>query len=346
MNYLYGKVDSLTHIAIGACMGELFAGNKIGKRAMFLGAVAQSVPDIDFLASFWLGTSENLLAHRGFTHSFLFILLISPVLGLLAERWRRPHDITWARWALFFFVQALIHLLIDGMNAYGVGWFEPFNHLRVSYNWIFVADPLYSIWPGIATLVLVFLPRKDKRRRKWAVYAMWLSTLYLGICGFNKYLINREVKLAFREQHIEARDYFSTPTALNNLLWYVVASTDSGYQIGYRSVFDGSRPIKFHYVPRQQALLENIKDKEDLQRLIRFSKGFYAIEDRQDTLVFNDLRFGQMAGWMDPRAPFVFYYYLQYPDNNEFLVQRGRFAGWNRETVRSLWGRMWGGDRE
>jgi membrane-bound metal-dependent hydrolase YbcI (DUF457 family) len=43
---------------------------------MFLGAVAQSVPDIDFIASFWTSTSENLLAHRGFTHSILFTLLM------------------------------------------------------------------------------------------------------------------------------------------------------------------------------------------------------------------------------------------------------------------------------
>lgn len=342
MNYLYRTMDSLTHIAIGACMGELFAGKKIGRRAMFLGAVAQSVPDIDFLASFWLDTSENLLAHRGFTHSIVFAFLISPVLGLLAERWRRPHDITWARWTIFFLAQSLIHLLIDGMNAYGVGWFEPFSHYRVSYNWIFVADPLYSLWPEIAVLALLFLPKKDPRRRKWAWFGMFLSTIYLGLCGFNKYSIDKEVRMSFRDQGIQPKDYFTTPTPLNNLLWYVVASTDSGYQVGYRSVFDRSRQVDLHFVPRQEHLLEPVKDLEDLQRLLRFSKGFYAIENWHDTLVFNDLRFGQMAGWMNPQAPFVFYYYLQHPGENELVVQRGRFAGWNKETTLSLWRRMRG----
>jgi inner membrane protein len=47
------------------------------KKAMLWGALAQSIPDIDFLASFWMNTSGNLLAHRGFTHSFLFVAIIA-----------------------------------------------------------------------------------------------------------------------------------------------------------------------------------------------------------------------------------------------------------------------------
>jgi len=63
-------------------MGDAFAGKQLGKRALFLGAVAQSVPDIDFIASFWLNTSENPLAYRGFTHSILFVVMITPLLAL------------------------------------------------------------------------------------------------------------------------------------------------------------------------------------------------------------------------------------------------------------------------
>ena len=69
-------MDSITHLALGACMGEAFAGKTLGKKAMLWGALAQSIPDIDFLASFWMNTTSNLLAHRGFTHSLLFCALI------------------------------------------------------------------------------------------------------------------------------------------------------------------------------------------------------------------------------------------------------------------------------
>jgi inner membrane protein len=45
-------MDSITHIALGAITGEALAGKSLGKRAMILGAVAQSLPDIDFPLAF------------------------------------------------------------------------------------------------------------------------------------------------------------------------------------------------------------------------------------------------------------------------------------------------------
>jgi inner membrane protein len=52
-------MDSITHIALGACMGEAFAGKKLGHKALIWGAVAQSFPDIDFITSFWMDTSST-----------------------------------------------------------------------------------------------------------------------------------------------------------------------------------------------------------------------------------------------------------------------------------------------
>ena len=86
-------MDSITHIAIGACVGEAFFEKGFGKKAMLWGALAQRIPDIDFISSIWMNTSEDLLAHRGFTHSILFALLIVPVFAMTADRIHRPHNI-------------------------------------------------------------------------------------------------------------------------------------------------------------------------------------------------------------------------------------------------------------
>jgi inner membrane protein len=136
-------LDSLTHIVLGACIGEAFAGRKLGRKAMLWGALTQSIPDIDFIAGAWLDTSENLLAHRGFTHSVLFAIIIVPLLALLAERWHRPHNISMKRWLLFLGTEIFVHLFLDGFNAYGIGWLEPFSHERFALNTIFVADPFF-----------------------------------------------------------------------------------------------------------------------------------------------------------------------------------------------------------
>jgi inner membrane protein len=323
-------------------MGQVFAGKQLGKRAMFLGAIAQSVPDIDFAAAFFTTTSENLLAHRGFTHSILFVVLITPLLALIAERLHRPHDISLKKWILFFGVQALIHLFIDGMNVYGVGWFEPFSHYRVSYNWIFVADPFYSVWLGIAFSMLLILKRNNVKRIRWVKFGVGISSVYLLYCGVNKFIIDSDVKAILKKQHIVYNNYFTTPTPLNNWLWYIVAANDSGYNIGYRSLFDKDKKITFQFIARNDYLLQPVQHNEDLQKLIRFSKGFYAVDKINDTLVFSDLRFGQMIGWKNAAARFVFYYYLQQPNSNDFVVQRGRFAQWDWDAFYVLLRRIKG----
>ncbi|MEO7045982.1 MAG: metal-dependent hydrolase, partial [Ferruginibacter sp.] len=91
-------MDSFTHIALGACIGEAYFEKGFGKKAMLWGALAQSIPDIDFISSFWMTTPGNLLAHRGITHSILFALLIAPLLALIAEKIHRPHNIPFKKW--------------------------------------------------------------------------------------------------------------------------------------------------------------------------------------------------------------------------------------------------------
>ncbi|HSN59483.1 MAG TPA: metal-dependent hydrolase [Ferruginibacter sp.] len=327
-------MDSLTHIALGACMGEAFAGKKLGKKAMLWGALAQSIPDIDFLAAFWMDTTSNLLAHRGFTHSLLFCAIITPIMAWLAEKWHRPHNISFKKWLMFFGAVVFIHVFIDAFNNYGVGWFEPFSHYRISFNAIYVADPFFSIWSGIACIALIVLSRWKTQRKKWWIFGLGMSSLYLLYCLFNKVNTNTDVKDILQKQQISYTRYFTTPAPLQNWLWYVVAGNDSGYYVGFRSIFDKKKDIDFQYFPRNESLIKPMKDHKDLQELIRFSQQFYTVENWNDTLVFNDLRFGQIIGWQYPRGKFVFYYFLQHPDDNTLLVQRGRFTGWNKQTAK------------
>lgn len=335
-------MDSLTHIALGACIGEAFFGRVIGKKAMLWGALAQSVPDIDFVAAFWMSPAEYLLAHRGFTHSLIFILIVTPFLSLLAERWHRPHNISIRRWMLFFVLQLILHVFIDAFNNYGVGWFEPFSHQRISFNAIYVADPFFSIWPGIACVALLCLKKLNPQRKKWWRMGLGFSSLYLVYCLFNKASINTDVKDILQKQQISYTRYFTTPAPLQNWLWYVVAGNDSGYHVGFRSVFDRKKEIVFQYFPRNDSMLQAFSGRQDVQQLIRFSQQFYTVQQWKDTLVFNDLRFGQVIGWQYPSQKFAFHYFLQYPTQNTLVVQRGRFQGWHWQTIASLFKRIQG----
>ena len=335
-------MDSLTHIVLGACIGEAFAGRQVGRKAMLWGALMQSIPDIDFVASFWMNPVNDLLAHRGFTHSFLFIIIVAPLVALVAERWHRPHDISLKKWILFFATEMVVHVLLDGLNNYGTGWFEPFSHYRASLNLMFVADPLFSIWTFIAFVLLLFKRKDYRRRMRWVKISLVLSVAYIGVGIFNKTSVDHTVKSIAAKQGIQYNRYFSTPTPLNNLLWYVVMEDSLGYHLGYRSVFERGDSMNFTWFARNEDFLKPLENIEDAHRLVRFSQGYYTIEKWDSTLVFNDLRFGQMLGWKYPNARFVFHYYLQKPDDNAMVVQRGRFSNWNREEVYALLRRIRG----
>lgn len=337
-------MDTITHLSLGACIGETMLGRKAGKRAMLWGALAQSVPDIDFVAGFWSDPATYLLAHRGFTHSILFAFLITPILSIPA--WvlhRRKQGIRYKQWLLFFLVQILVHDLLDSFNAYGTGLFEPFSHARISFDVLFVADPLFSIWLGIAMVALFIFKPTYKNRKYWLRMGMILPALYFCYALFNKLQVHNATAKALHEQNIQYNDYFTTPVFFNNFLWYVVAASDSGYYIGYRSVFDKSPDIHFEYYDRNDHLLEQVKDRKEVRQLVRMSRGYHRMEQWHDTLVFNNLRFGQITGWHSPRSDFAFHYFIGDDfTGNMLVVQRGRFANWNRETFNSLMRRIRG----
>jgi inner membrane protein len=334
-------VDSITHIALGAVMGEAIAGKSLGKRAMFYGALAQSLPDIDFVAAFWLPASDNILVHRGFTHSFVFGLLATITLAFVANRRHRPLKVPLSTWYFLFGAQILIHLLIDACNAYGVGWFEPFSHQRFSFHILFVADPLFSIWPGIALLVLMYIDSKNKTRPYWILFGLIGCSLYFVYAVSNKLTVTNRAKILLQQHHISYDRLLITPTPMNSWLWFVAAEDKTGFHITHRSVFDnGGDSLALTFFPRQNQLLEPFYSEHDVQQLLRFSQGYYTVHQSADTLIFNDLRFGQIAGWDDPEAAFVFHYYINYPEANLMVIQRGRFSNWNRKTMRSMINRI------
>ncbi|MHA4809337.1 metal-dependent hydrolase [Flavitalea flava] len=336
-------MDTITHIVLGATLGDAILGRRLGKKAMVLGAVAQSLPDIDFVASFWLDTPHDVYAHRGITHSLLFVL----VLGLLlagASAWKyKEYPISRQRWLFFWSLQLLVHIVLDAFNAYGTGWFEPFSHHRFSFNVLFVADPFFSVWLGISFLALLILKKDNPARKGWIGFGLILSCSYLGYCIINKNRIASAVQKELQRQQITETRFFTTPTPMNSWLWYIVVADQHGYYTGYRSVFDKQPTIDFHYFPRNDSLLTPFRKDEGVRPLLKFCQGYYTIDRwKGGGLVFNDLRFGQIKGWEDGQAPFVFHYFLEHPDDNTVIVQRGRFAGWNRQTVRDFIKRIGG----
>ena len=80
-------MDSLTQIVLGAAVGEVVAGRKLGNRAMLWGAVAGTIPDLDvIIGALFMSELDSLAFHRGFMHSFTFAILFSILISFLVHR--------------------------------------------------------------------------------------------------------------------------------------------------------------------------------------------------------------------------------------------------------------------
>jgi inner membrane protein len=305
-------MDTLTHLALGACTGELILGKRLGKRAMFWGAVAANIPDCDIAGGWFLPGDQSLVFHRGITHSFMFALLFGLLLAIIARR-LRP-NIGLGAFAFFFCFEIALHDLLDTCTSYGTGLLEPFTHARYSIHLLYVADPLFTVSLLVAALYLLW---GKGNRVKWASIALTITGLYVCIAACCKAYVDSRTTAAF-----------TTPAPFTTLLWFGVEKTGKGYNTCYISVFDKS-PVTYGFHPQNDSLL-----KQPEPYLKTFSNGFYTISERDGQLYFNVLRFGQVQGWLNDNAGFALSYPLNSHDDQNMVVQKGRFAGWNPQTFK------------
>ena len=240
-------------------------------------------------------------------------------------------------WLTFIGIEILLHLLLDSCNAYGVGWFEPFSDKRFSFNILFVADPFYSVTLLIAMLALIYTTTSSNTRKYWVLFGLITSTAYFMHALVNKIRVESIIATELAQAGSQHIDLVTTPTPLNSWLWYVIVQNENGFYTGYRSVWDKPSTLtSLTYFPQRNDLLMPFINNHETQQLIKFSQGLYTVGKQENGVVFNDLRFGQIAGWNDSTAPFAFHYYLNDAEANLMVIQRGRFSNWNAQTFSSM----------
>lgn len=192
--------------------------------------------------------------------------------------------------------------------------------------------------PLLASFIALLMIRTGTAGRKWwNAFGLGISTAYVAFTFFNKVNTDEIVVKNLHDKKIISENYLATPTPLNNFLWYILVKDTSGFYISYHSIFDRNEQLDFHYFPQNKNLLAQYHDEAGVNKLIRFSAGYYSLtaEDSSHT-DFHDLRFGQLGGWNNATAPFVFSYHLEHEENNTLVIQRGRINLANKEALQSL----------
>lgn len=142
-------MEPITHFLTGACLGRAGFNRKTALATATM-TLAAEAPDLDICGSI-KGPVFGFGHHRGFTHSFLGLVLVSAlVVGFVYLIWRlRGRKIKDPklppRWGLLFgfaYLAGLTHILLDFTNNYGVRPFWPFSEKWYSWDIVFIADPV------------------------------------------------------------------------------------------------------------------------------------------------------------------------------------------------------------
>lgn len=312
-------MDSLTQFVLGAAVGDVVAGKKLGNKAMLWGAVGGTIPDLDVLLNFIYAEPASLIMHRGFSHSIFFAMLAAPVFGWILHKADQSASVK--LWMSLFFWTIITHPLLDIFTGYGTGLFVPVWDYRIQFDTISIVDPVYTLPLLIAFVWLLVKGKPFEKRCQKSRTALIISSTYLLITVVIKLTILTRIDKELERQAIRSEKTMAAPAIFNTFLWSVVVQHGEEFKVGYASILDTKPNITFKSIPAQHNLLPPEGHSEEVDILRKFTKGYFVVENKGGQLVLNDLRFGTTRGWVDTGGAYIFSFVIK-EENGEVSVER------------------------
>ena len=333
-------MDSLTQAVLGAAVAEATIGRKEGNKAILWGVIIGTIPDLDVIVARFFDPVRSLLVHRGFSHSILFILLLTPLIGMLLSRIHKKSATSIRQWTTMAFLVLSTHVMLDLFTTYGTGLFEPFSHYRVEWSTIAIVDFFYTLPLLMSIIIFMFFKRTSGIRRIIGRTGLVISTCYLLLTLVNKYNINNEFENQLNSQKISYTEIKTIPLPLTNFLWMGIARQDDVYHVGYYSVFDENDTILFSSFKRNELLIIPLMKDKRVRNLIRFTKGYYSAVFDKGELVINDLRFGRFG--MNDDSPYIFAFRIRSDGKNLEINEAIQSGAMTKETFNNFIRRIFG----
>lgn len=294
------RVDSLTQATLGAAVGELVLGKRLGNRAIVWGAVFGTLPDLDALLSPFFDHASWLWWHRGPSHSILVMVLASLLLARPLSRMWKGDRITAPLAGWFVFLAWSTHVLIDCFNTYGTLVLWPFSATRVAFNNLFIIDPLFTL-PMLVCLIWAAFLRKPKqlpKRRRLNLIGLAIACAYVGLSFGAKAIAAKGFEADLARQGVKYHAQFESPTPFNILLWRSTVDCGDSIWVGYHSLIDGrSKPIRWTVYPKGREAADKLGDSRELDLVKHFSGDWWIARPHAKGIWIADLRFGELREW-------------------------------------------------
>lgn len=307
-------MDSLTQVAVGIATAEFCLGKQIKNRSFLYGAIIATIPDLDIYVGKLFDPISAIAMHRGFSHSIFFYLLLCIPLGAILFKIEQGRVKLFQAINACFFI-LLTHSILDAFTTWGTQLFWPLPY-RLAVKSIFVVDIFYTI-PWLICLFLVFINKDFLIRKKWLKWGFYITTTYLIIGVFIKIYVTNKFESTLKQQNIEYTNIIVKPTFSNIILWNANVMTSDSFLLSDFSLFD-KNPITFITYKRNLDLAISFKNEPVFNKLEQISEGWYTIQQKSDSLIFNDLRFGLLKD--DPKEPQFAFSYLIENKNKELIV--------------------------
>ena len=310
-------MDSLTQIVLGASVAEATLGKKIGNKAIVLGAIAGTIPDLDIITRFFVDDLTASVMHRGFSHSLIFPFVAAPILAwILKKIYSNYSYVSFNDWLKMFFLAIITHPLLDAQTTWGTQLFWPFEW-RVAVENIFIIDPIYTL-PFLTFLILTaFQDRLSKKRRLYNSLGLIISSAYLLTTLSFKGVAHYNIAKALEDNNIEYKDINTRATYFNSVLWSSQIELEDSYIFTYYSLFDKSKAVFTKKFPKNHDMLQPFINEKKIQQLIILSNGHYLVTNENDELIFWNLKLG-LKGFDENASPYIWSYVIK---NNNGEIQ-------------------------
>ncbi|WP_416547937.1 metal-dependent hydrolase [Limnohabitans sp. DCL3] len=289
-------MDSVTQVLLGASVGVAVMGRRtaLWKSALW-GGIAGLLPDLDVLIDHG-DPVLNMIRHRAETHALLLLTLFAFPMAWVVSRVHRQPQLC-VRWWWAIALALVTHPLLDLMTIYGTQVFQPFTDEAYGLGSIFIVDPLYSL-PLLAGVIAALRIKRTGQALRINAWALAFSTAYLAWSALAQAWVTQHARESLQAQGLPSQQLLVTPAPFNTVLWRVVAMDGERFHEGFYAFMDGGRVIRFVAHARGAALAAENAQHPQLQRLSRFTDGFFKIQRDVDRLVVTDLRMGQEPAYV------------------------------------------------
>lgn len=282
-------MDSVTQFLLGAGVSGAVLGGRLGPRALLIGGVVATLPDLD--AFIPLGNAiDDMTYHRGASHSLLVQTAVSPLVVFAITRIVPATRDYAARVLLAVWLCLITHSLLDSLTTYGTQLLWPLQAgPPFALPSVFIIDPVYTVMLLVGA-VLFWRRRQVPDRAVRALSIMLaISTAYLatGIGAGMTVRARAQADPAFAGMRVHVQ-----PTPFNIVFWQVLGVDQERYTAGIASLLPGCPVMairtrrRLSEAPNQRGVSASVK------RLEWFTDGFYTYEDKGDAIAITDLRIG------------------------------------------------------